>query len=155
MTISSCLQTVSSCPQTVSSSPQTVSSCLQTVSSCLQTVSLCLQTASHYYNSEASHTPSDRSNEWRADNRRLVRPKTILNIDESKLVYKLSVFLSWQYLRYTVSRHLVCRDLFYVELLLLDLFTDLYLIDIDVLKLRVELIYLLYNDSDCLLVIVL
>ena len=48
----------------------------------------------HRYSLEASHTPSDRSNEWRADNRRLARPKTILNIDESKLAYKLGVFLS-------------------------------------------------------------
>jgi hypothetical protein len=58
-------------------------------------------------------------------------------------------------LYYTISRHLVCRLLVYVEAILLNLLANLVLVDINVFKLSTKLILLLCNYAYSLLVITL
>jgi hypothetical protein len=65
------------------------------------------------------------------------------------------VLLTRKHLCYTVSRHLVCRLLVYVEAILLNLLANPVLVGIDVLKLSAKLIYLFCNYAYSLLVVTL
>jgi hypothetical protein len=65
------------------------------------------------------------------------------------------VLLLRQDLCYTISRHLVCRPLLYVEAVLLYLLADLVLVDINVFKLSTKLILFLCNYTYSLLVVIL
>jgi hypothetical protein len=70
-------------------------------------------------------------------------------------LYKLNILLTRNHLCYTVSGHLVCRLLVYVEAILLDLLANLVLVDINVLKLSAKLVYLFCNYAYSLLVVTL
>jgi hypothetical protein len=70
-------------------------------------------------------------------------------------LYKLNLLLTQKHLRNTISRHLVCRLLVYIEAILLNLLADLVLVDINVLKLSAKLVYLFCNYAYSLLVVTL